>query len=169
MSIEFRCSQCNKLLRTGDETAGRQAKCPECGAFMTVPDAGSTSAGAPEPSATPPPPPGGSDSPFGSAGGENPYESPGPANSPYSATPSPGSVPNYLVHAILTTFFCCQPFGIVAIIFAAQVNGKLAGGDYRGAVEASNNAKTWCLVAFGCGLAAWGLFILLMCSGAAFG
>jgi phage FluMu protein Com len=37
MPIEFRCTQCNKLLRTGDDTAGKQAKCPECGAVMTVP------------------------------------------------------------------------------------------------------------------------------------
>ena len=40
---------------------------------------------------------------------------------------APISVPNYLVQAILTTIFCCLPFGIVAIVFAAQVNGKLAG------------------------------------------
>jgi hypothetical protein len=37
MPIEFRCSQCNNLLRTGDETAGRQAQCPACGALTTVP------------------------------------------------------------------------------------------------------------------------------------
>jgi phage FluMu protein Com len=37
MPIEFRCTQCNKLLRTGDDTAGKQAKCPECGTVMTVP------------------------------------------------------------------------------------------------------------------------------------
>ena len=37
MSIEFRCSQCGKLLRTGDDTAGRQAQCPECGALSTIP------------------------------------------------------------------------------------------------------------------------------------
>ena len=40
MAIEFRCTQCGKLLRTGDDTAGRQAKCPECGAVSTIPSAG---------------------------------------------------------------------------------------------------------------------------------
>jgi len=42
MAIEFRCTQCDKLLRTGADTAGKQAKCPECGAVMSVPmpDAG---------------------------------------------------------------------------------------------------------------------------------
>ncbi len=63
-------------------------------------------------------------------------------------------VPNYLVQAILCTLFCCLPFGIVAIIFAAQVNGKLAAGDYAGAVHASNQAKMWCWISFGLGLAA---------------
>ena len=37
MPIEFRCSRCGKLLRTGDGTAGRQAQCPECGTIGTVP------------------------------------------------------------------------------------------------------------------------------------
>jgi hypothetical protein len=62
------------------------------------------------------------------------------------------SVPNYLVQAILTTIFCCIPFGIVAIVFAAQVNGKLAAGDYAGAVQASNQAKMWSWISFGLGL-----------------
>jgi hypothetical protein len=55
-------------------------------------------------------------------------------------------VPNYLVQAVLVTLLCCWPAGLVAIIFAAQVNSKLAGGDYEGAVRASGNAKTWCWV-----------------------
>ena len=62
-------------------------------------------------------------------------------------------VPNYLVHAIVVTVLCCLPFGIVAIVYAAQVNGKLAAGDYDGALEASRKARTWCWVSFGVGLA----------------
>ena len=65
----------------------------------------------------------------------------------------PAHVPNYLVQAILTTIFCCLPFGIVAIIFAAQVNGKLSAGDYAGAMQASKQAKMWCWLSFGIGLA----------------
>ncbi len=61
-------------------------------------------------------------------------------------------VPNYLVQAILCTLCCCIPFGIVAIVFAAQVNGRLAEGDYAGAVQASNQAKLWCWIGFGLGL-----------------
>lgn len=37
MSIEFRCPHCNKLLRTGDDKAGLQAKCPDCGETISVP------------------------------------------------------------------------------------------------------------------------------------
>ncbi len=39
MTIEFRCSNCNKLLRTPDGTSGKQAKCPQCGAISTIPAA----------------------------------------------------------------------------------------------------------------------------------
>lgn len=51
MAIEFRCAQCGKLLRTGDDTAGKQAKCPECGNVMTIPlPTQAPSASNPEPS-----------------------------------------------------------------------------------------------------------------------
>ena len=39
MPIEFRCSQCERLLRTPDGTAGKKAKCPQCGAVVNVPTA----------------------------------------------------------------------------------------------------------------------------------
>lgn len=61
-------------------------------------------------------------------------------------------MPNYLVQAILTTLFCCLPFGIVSIVYAAQVNGKVAAGDRAGALESSRKAKTWAWVALGTGL-----------------
>jgi heme/copper-type cytochrome/quinol oxidase subunit 2 len=60
--------------------------------------------------------------------------------------------PNYLAQAILATIFCCVPLGIPAIVFSAQVNSKLAAGDYIGAVESSKKAKLWCWIAFGAGI-----------------
>ena len=63
------------------------------------------------------------------------------------------NIPNYLVQAILVTICCCLPAGIVAIVYAAQVNGKVAAGDYAEAQRLSNNAKTWCWISFGVGLA----------------
>ncbi len=62
------------------------------------------------------------------------------------------SVPNYLAHSILVTLFCCVPFGIVSIVYAAQVNGKLVTGDYAGAVDVSNKARKWCWASFAVGL-----------------
>ncbi len=77
--------------------------------------------------------------------------------------PVPGvDVPNYLVFAILVTILCCIPAGIPAIVYAAQVNGKLQAGDIAGAQVASKNAKMWCWIAAGAGLAVgviWGILV----------
>ena len=74
----------------------------------------------------------------------------------------PPHVPNYLVQAILVTIFCCLPFGIVSIVFAAHVNGKLQAGDIAGARQASADARTWAWVSFGVGLASAALYGLLI-------
>jgi hypothetical protein len=74
-------------------------------------------------------------------------------------------VPTHLVPAILCTVFCCLPFGIPAIIFAAQVNAKLAAGDIQGALESSRKAKTWCWVAFWLGLIPILIWITIVCIG----
>ena len=50
---------------------------------------------------------------------------------------------NYLIESILVTIFCCLPFGIVGIVFAAQVNAKFDLGDYEGALKYSKEAKKW--------------------------
>ncbi|KRG72690.1 membrane protein [Stenotrophomonas chelatiphaga] len=54
-------------------------------------------------------------------------------------------IPNHLVWAILSTLFCCLPLGIVSIVFAAQVNSKVAAGDIAGAREASDKAKKFAM------------------------
>jgi hypothetical protein len=76
--------------------------------------------------------------------------------------PPGATVPNYLVFAILTTVFCCLPTGIPAIVFAAQVNGKLQAGDIAGAQAASKNAKMWCWISFGLGLGVGLLYMLII-------
>ncbi len=72
-----------------------------------------------------------------------------------AASPQPAAthVPNYLVFAILVTILCCLPAGIPAIVYSSQVNAKLQAGDVNGAKLASQNAKMWCWIAFGGGLA----------------
>ncbi|WP_343124182.1 CD225/dispanin family protein [Pseudoxanthomonas sp. GM95] len=82
---------------------------------------------------------------------------------PYVPPPqvaAPGPIPNHLVWAIVATVFnlcgvcVCLGIvgiitGIVAIVFAAKVNGLLAAGDFDGAARASNTAKILCWVTTG--------------------
>ena len=79
---------------------------------------------------------------------------------PWTPPPSPtgdsANVPNYLIPAILSVF-CCWPLAIVAIIFAAQVNGKVAAGDNAGAMDASKKAKMFSFISIGLGL------LLILC------
>ncbi len=70
-------------------------------------------------------------------------------------------VPNYLVQSILVTICCCLPLGIVAIVYAAQVNSKLAAGDLVGAQTSSANAKLWCWIAFGIGIAVQLIYVIV--------
>ncbi len=87
--------------------------------------------------------------------------------------PQQSPPPNYLVFAILTTIFCCQILGIVSIVYAAQVNSKWASGDFKGAEEASRNAKLWAWISAGSGIiiaiAMTMLGVLGMIAGAIFG
>jgi hypothetical protein len=110
----------------------------------------------PEKTYTPPPPP---------TQNDNPYAANYPSSSKASRAGG-DNVPNYLVWAILSTLCCCLPAGIVAIVYAAQVDGKLSGGDYHGAVEASNNAKMWSWISFGASAVVGVLYFLLIMVGA---
>jgi hypothetical protein len=74
----------------------------------------------------------------------------------------PPAINSYLVPAILCTLFCCPPFGIVAIVYAAQVSGKLAGGDYAGAEDSANKARIWCWVSFGASIGVAVVYVALM-------
>ena len=65
----------------------------------------------------------------------------------------PVAVP--IVLSIFVSLFCCQPLGLIAVVFAAIAIGKNSAGAYS---EADRNAKTarklaW--TAFGIGLAVW--------------
>jgi interferon-induced transmembrane protein len=79
---------------------------------------------------------------------------------PPSPKVAPANIPNYLIPAILS-LFCCWPLSIVAIIFAAQVNGKVAAGDIQGAMDASKKAKLFSFIAIGIGLGLGIVYLLL--------
>lgn len=74
---------------------------------------------------------------------------PPPAVNPLGGQTPP---PNNLVWAILTTLFCCLPFGIVSIVYAAKVNGQVMAGDLAGAQASSAAAKKWAIIAAVCGV-----------------
>ena len=76
-------------------------------------------------------------------------------------TEPPPHVPNYLAQAILVTIFCCLPSGIVSIVYAAQVNGKIASGDVKGAMRSSERAKLWAWASLGIGIAIYAIVVIL--------
>lgn len=77
-----------------------------------------------------------------------------PPSQPQPAAPKPpesGGV--YLALSILVTLLCCLPFGIPAIVFAAQIDGKLRSGDIAGATQSARMAKIWIIVGAASGFA----------------
>jgi hypothetical protein len=96
----------------------------------------------------------------------SPYQP--PRSDPARAVTMPSGplapIPNYLWQSIVVTILCCWPFGIPAIINAAKVEGLVARGDRAAAELASKNARMWCWVAFGSGLAVlllYGAFVAI--------
>ena len=77
---------------------------------------------------------------------------------------APATVPNYLIPAILSVF-CCWPLAIPAIIFATQVNGKVAAGDIAGAQEASKKAKMFAFIAIGLGVVGILIYVIMLVLG----
>ena len=61
---------------------------------------------------------------------------------------------NWLWQSIIVTLFCCVPFGIVGIVYAAKVDVLYFNGRYQDAEVASRSARTWTLVALLIGLVA---------------
>lgn len=119
------CQNCGHANEAGATT------CSNCGASL----ADAASSAAPPSPPMPPAPPAAAPLP------------------PPAAAPVAGpAIANNLVWAILATICCCLPTGIVSIIYAAQVDGKVASGDYAGAQQAADNAKLWAWVSLGLGL-----------------
>lgn len=81
----------------------------------------------------------------------------------FNQSPQPAEkISNYLAQSILVTLFCCLPLGIPAIVFAAQVNGKIQAGDIEGARDLSRKARMWCWWSFGIGLVVSIVYVLFM-------
>ena len=72
MAIQFHCSSCNAVLRVGDESAGKSARCPTCQSVQPIPGG------------TPPTAPAAED-PFGAFKSEFNEASPAAASNPYAS------------------------------------------------------------------------------------
>lgn len=60
--------------------------------------------------------------------------------------PAPPPMPdNHLVWAILSTIFCCLPFGVVSIVYATQVESLYLQGRYEEALDKSKKALKWAI------------------------
>lgn len=64
-------------------------------------------------------------------------------------------VPTHLVWAILSTILCCNPLGIVSIVYSAQVNAHLIRGDVRRAQRSSRLARNWVIATAAVSLVGW--------------
>ena len=57
--------------------------------------------------------------------------------------------------SIISTVLCCPPFGIVGIVYATQVNAKLAARDLAGAKNASGKARLWSIIGIAAAAVFW--------------
>ena len=79
---------------------------------------------------------------------------------PYPPNSFPPS--NYHVWAILTTIFCCLPFGIVAIVYSGKVNGLWYAGRQEDAYDAARKARMWTIISAVAGLVAGVVYSIVM-------
>lgn len=92
MPIEFPCPVCSRQLRTPDESAGKKAKCPQCGAVADVPLTSNLAGPEGSPDMSPPAAPW---TPMASGGEEAPPPKPFPlADSTSNPYASPGTLPS---------------------------------------------------------------------------
>lgn len=99
MPIEFPCPSCQRTLRVGDDAAGKQAKCPQCGNIVPIPAATAPAGNLPEDQPAAP----GESSPFATSAATgkdaaNPYASPTTESyQPAKFQVAPGAIGNQQV------------------------------------------------------------------------
>ncbi len=77
-----------------------------------------------------------------------------------------GKIDNHLTKAIISTVCIgCLPMGIAAIVYAAQVDGFAARGDYAAAKEAADKADKWANWSLGVGIGWIVIYIFIILVG----
>ena len=150
--FKFTCPQCGQHILCDTQWSGREINCPACQQALVVP-----SVGPPVPEVTPPTGPRTPQEPYGKGVKYHPNH-----NVRFGAATRPKT---YLMEAILATLLCCLPFGVVSIVYAAQVDSQFSAGDYQGAQRASDKAKTWYHVALISGLVVGAIAIFARIAG----
>jgi hypothetical protein len=74
--------------------------------------------------------------------------------------PPGGKPPSHLAMAIISTLFCCLPLGIVSIVYASKVDTAWNAGNVAEAVESSDKAKLFWMIALGIAVAGWVAYFL---------
>ncbi|MEA5128830.1 MAG: CD225/dispanin family protein [Proteiniphilum sp.] len=72
---------------------------------------------------------------------------------------------NWLWQSILATLFCCIPFGVVGIIYAAKVDSLYFNGKYEESERMSRKARMWTLASVGAALLYVIFWIILFATG----
>lgn len=67
----------------------------------------------------------------------------------------------WMIEAVLTTIFCCIPFGIVAIIYASRVAPYWRKGFYGESIASSNKAGLWVKISVVLTIMIWVIYTLL--------
>ncbi|MBN2216582.1 MAG: DUF4190 domain-containing protein [Pirellulales bacterium] len=110
MSIEFRCTHCQTLLRTPDDAAGRRSVCPKCGWQMDVPYTSSVTA--PNPYAAP-----------------EDYE---PAPAPVGSSVEHMAIASLILGIVSLCFSCCCFVGLPSAVVGLGLGIKGLESRHRG-------------------------------------
>uniref|UniRef100_A0A8C5N9I2 Uncharacterized protein n=1 Tax=Gouania willdenowi TaxID=441366 RepID=A0A8C5N9I2_GOUWI len=62
------------------------------------------------------------------------------------------AAPSHLLWSIFTTFCCCLPLGIAALVCSCRAENANAVGDSTSAEDASRNAKVINIIGLVCGI-----------------
>ena len=67
---------------------------------------------------------------------------------------------NHMAMAVISTIFCCLPFGIVGIIKASKVNGLYLTKQYEAATLMAQDAKKWSIIGIITGLVIQVIYVI---------